>query len=400
MPPDLGRVEVAFAANDLDDAHELRVTAPYLDLDIFAPGAAGPREIDLMSNEWAAVGHTARGGEIALAVSSLQSSAPATSRVATETLAIADTDPSALLVSSIFGGALPAMWRFDPQAGAATPLFANPPGACLGCHLAVSADGARIGAVMFVAGQTVNGVVLDASDGTVLAQSDPTSASPWITATFDPSGSLVGAYQGALSLRDGTTGVPMAAIATGEAASAPAISPDGTALAYVTLDEGMGNDASQPVGNALHVRPWNAATATVGAPIELVRDGGGVVLPVFSSDGRWIAFGHTANTEVPLSSSAVRSDGSGTSVMLTTDPLDQLAHWASPIAPARAGHRAAEPMVWIAFVSTRPIGGNATSLQQLWLEAFYPDRGVVMPAFHLPGQPATLQVLHGPLALH
>jgi hypothetical protein len=53
-------------------------------------------------------------------------------------------------------------------------------------------------------------------------------------------------------------------------------------------------------------------------------------------------------------------------------------------------------MVWIAFVST--LGGAATGAQQLWLEAFCPDRGVVTPAFHLPGQ-GTLMVLHGPLAL-
>ena len=85
--------------------------------------------------------------------------------------------------------------------------------------------------------------------------------------------------------------------------------------------------------------------------------------------------------------------------MLTSDPLDQLAHWASPVALARVGNRDPEPMVWVAINSTRPVGGNATSPTQLWLEAFYPDRGVVSPAFHLPGQPATLQVLHGPIAL-
>jgi hypothetical protein len=95
----------------------------------------------------------------------------------------------------------------------------------------------------------------------------------------------------------------------------------------------------------------------------------------------------------------VRSDGSGTIVALTSDPLDQLAPWASPIAPARAGNRDPEPMAWIAVVSSRPVGGSATSPRQLWLEAFYPERGVVKPAFHLPGQPATLQLLHGPIAL-
>jgi hypothetical protein len=158
------------------------------------------------------------------------------------------------------------------------------------------------------------------------------------------------------------------------------------------------------VGNALQVRPWNAAQHTVGTPIELVRDGVGVVLPEFSSDGRWVAFGHSAvgsgqSGDVPASSAAVRSDGTGTMVTLTSDPLDQLAHFASPVAPGRAGNQPAEPMVWVAVVSSRAVGGNATSPRQLWLEAFYPERGVVTPAFHLPGQPATFQVLHGPIAL-
>jgi hypothetical protein len=61
--------------------------------------------------------------------------------------------------------------------------------------------------------------------------------------------------------------------------------------------------------------------------------------------------------------------------------------------PGRTGGRPAEPMVWVAVNSTR------TGSQQLWLEAFLPERGVVAPAFHLPGQPATFSVLHGPLAL-
>ena len=41
------------------------------------------------------------------------------------------------------------------------------------------------------------------------------------------------------------------------------------------------------------------ASATSGgaddgrSPVELVRDSGGGVLPAFSSDGQWVAFGHT-----------------------------------------------------------------------------------------------------------
>jgi hypothetical protein len=399
LPPGLGRMVLSFAANDLDDTHQITVTAPYLDLAIVAPGVAGPRELELSASEVGAITRTARGGAVELEVASLQSSAPATSRVTTVGLEIADLDASSLLVGGIASaGAVtdadhPGLWRYDMQAGNAAQLPADPD-MCIGCHLAVSADGTRIGAVT----QTLNGVILDAHTGAVIAQSDP-STSPWATAAFDPSGALFGAWQGSASLRDGVTGAVLGQIATDDSVAAPTISPDGAMVAYVTCDAG---GSSEPVGNALRVRPWSAAQLSVGPFVELVRDGDGVVLPEFSSDGRWVAFGHSqvdSDGDVPASSSAVRVDGSGTMVMLTTDPLDQLAHWASPIAPARVGNRNAEPMVWIAINSTRPVGGNATSPQQLWLEAFYPDRGVVAPAFHLPGQPATLQVLHGPIAL-
>ena len=412
IPAGLGRMVLAFAAGDLDDAHRVVVTAPYLDLSIVAPGVAGPREMELSPSEWGAIRRTARGGAIQLEVSSLQTSAPATARVTTVGLDIADLDPGAVLAGGIAGvtgqvtdADRPGLWRYDMRAAAAAPLFANPAGACIGCHLAVSADGARIAAlIVSPTAPQLNGVVLDRA-GTVLAQSDPASAVPWATAAFDPgTGALVAGWQGALSLRDGRTGAPIAPIAMTEAAAAPAISPDGAMLAYVTLDAGPGAAASQPAGNAVHARRWSAAQRSVGPAVELFRDGRGVVLPAFSSDGRWVAFGHAEIlpdriNEVPVGSSAVRSDGSGAIVALTSDPLDQLAHWASPIAPARAGHRAAEPMAWIAVVSARPVGGNPTSPRQLWLEAFYPERGAVAPAFHLPGQPATLQILHGPIAL-
>jgi hypothetical protein len=407
LPPGLGRMVVSFAANDLDDTHQISVTAPYLDLAIDAPGVAGPRELELSASEVGAITHTARGGAVELEVASLQSSAPATSRVTTVGLEIADLDASSILVSGIaVVGAItdadhPGLWRYDMLAGSAAPLAANPDGMCIGCHLAVSADGTKIGALTNATSTPfINGVILDAHTGAVLSQSDPASTSPWATAAFDPSGALLGAWQGAISLRDGTTGAMIGPIATTDSVAAPTIAPDGSAVAYVSLDAG---GSSEPVGNVLRIRSWNAAQLAVGPPVDLVRDVNGVVLPELSSDGRWVAFGHSqpppSDGDIPSSSSAVRVDGSGTMVLLTTDPLDQLAHWASPIAPARVGNRNAEPMVWIAINSSRPVGGNATSPQQLWLEAFYPDRGVVAPAFHLPGQPAILQILHGPIAL-
>jgi len=397
----------------LDNAHEVRITAPGLELAILAPGVAGPRTIELAPREWSAIARTARGGQIQLEVASLQSTAPAVARVTTVGLDVADLDASALLVSGVVGvtGPVtdvdrPSLWRYDMHAGSVAAMFRNPAGACIGCHLAVSPDGARIAAlIVSPTAPLLNGVVVDARAGTVLAQSDGASATPWAHRRVRSEDRRAARrVAGRPALRDAATGAVLAPIAMTEPAAAPAISPDGALLAYVTLDAGLGAAASQPAGNALHVRPWDAAQRAVGPPIELFRDHGGVVLPAFSSDGRWVAFGHAAIepdriNEVPIGSSAVRSDGSGTIVKLTSDPLDRLAHFASPVAPARAGNRAPEPMVWVAMISNRPVGGNPALSHQLWLEAFYPERGVVTPAFHLPGQPATLQILHGPIAL-
>jgi Tol biopolymer transport system component len=321
-------------------------------------------------------------------------------RVASARLEIADVDAQSLLVGGRLADTdLPSLWRYDMRTAQVTQPFANPPGTCLGCHIAVSSDGARIAAGMIAPGvPELEGVVFDARTGAQLATSSPMVASPWATATFDPSGALVTGWQGALSVRDAQTGTVRATIATEDPASAPAISADGRQLAYVTLDAGFGSAASQPAGNALRIRSFTAAGASVGPPIELVRDGGGVEMPVWSSDGRWIAYGRTTidPTRVgglPIGSSAVRTDGSGTIFSLTADPRDQLARWASPVTIGHVGGRPAEPIVWVAFASTR------TGTQQLWLEAFFPDRGDVAPAFHLPGQPATFAALHGPLAL-
>jgi hypothetical protein len=80
LPPNLGRMVLDFAASDLDDTHQVTVTAPYLDLEIVAPGVAGPRQLELSANEWRAIVHTATTTAFELEVASLQSSAPAARR--------------------------------------------------------------------------------------------------------------------------------------------------------------------------------------------------------------------------------------------------------------------------------------------------------------------------------
>ncbi|MBV8758387.1 MAG: PD40 domain-containing protein [Deltaproteobacteria bacterium] len=393
IPPNLGALAIAFAAPDTDDAHEIRITAPYLDLAVLAPS----RRVELTADEWTALHETATA--VDLEVASVATAAPIEQHVAHARVEIASLDASPVVFGGITGSEAPGLWRYDFGQAAAAPLFAKADGTCFGCHVAVSRDGKKIAAAMLTTDvRTLGGAVVDTQSGNVLAWSDAASASPWATAAFDPGGALVTAWMGALSVREADSGALRATVATEDAVAAPAISPDGTLLAYVSLDAGPGSAASQPAGNALKIRRWNTAEAKVGVATELFRDGGGVELPQFSSDGRWIAYAHSQVlpdrvAEAPLGASAIRTDGLGTNIALTSDPLDKTAQWASPVGSSRG-----EPMVWIAVVSQRALGGDAAP-QQLWLEAFYPERGIVTPPFHLPGQPAALQVLHGPVAL-
>lgn len=398
LPPNLGAFVVDFGAADSDDAHELHVTAPYLDVAVDAPGIAGPREVALDANEWQAIASTARGGSIAVEVLSMDSHAPQTARVARASYDVADLDVGALLVGMMPTGGLPAFVRYEPRTATTMPFLTGPNGTCVGCHIAISPDGSRIaaGVASTRTGGGPAGILFDGS-GAILATSDA-AASPWVEAAFDPSGAMIGVLQGVLTLRDGTTANVTQTLATGELATSATIAPDGSALAYTELDV-AGATLGNPIGDALHVRSWNAATGALGPVREIVRDGKGVVMPVYSPDGQWIVYGHSASSasEEPNGGAAVKADGSAI-IQLTSDPKDELARWASPITAARAGGRPAERMVWIAFNSARPIGTLPAGTQQLWLEALFPDRGVVAAAFHLPGQ-GTATVLHGPIAL-
>ncbi|HET9987942.1 MAG TPA: hypothetical protein VFQ65_05470 [Kofleriaceae bacterium] len=387
LPPNLGELDVAWTADPAADTHRVHITAPYLDVEVDAPGASA---ITLAPNEWQAVARTARSGAVNVDVASLQSSAPAIAQVASATYRIADLDASDILFGAMVGTDLPVLARYAMKTATTRALFSGPEGGCVGCHIAVSADGTRIAAGVPSSAGGGAGVLFDATNGTILATSDAMPDTPWNAAAFDPSGAMIASTRtGGLAVRDRSTAALIQPIAMDELATSPTISPDGSALAYTVVDTGPAG--ANPGGAALHVRPWNVATAAIGTPIELVRDGRGVVMPVYSPDGRWIAYAHSADPtqEVPTGAAAVRSDGSGRIVELTTDPLDQNARWASPVVNG---------FVWIAMVSARPFGALPAGTRQLWLEQLDTATGTLSPAIHLPGQ-GEIMVLHGPLAL-
>ena len=123
-----------FAAQDLDDTHQVIVTAPYLELSVVAPGVAGPRRSSCRRRVGRDRAHRDDDGGIELEVASLQTSAPATARVTTVRLEITDLAASAVLVGGTTGARtsptpIARLWRYDMKAGTRTP--AHQPPRCL-----------------------------------------------------------------------------------------------------------------------------------------------------------------------------------------------------------------------------------------------------------------------------
>jgi hypothetical protein len=406
LPPGLGKLEVDFGADAADDVHEVSLTSPYADVHVFAPGTTGSRHIELTPDEWQVIAATDRGADATLEVRSTKSGGGSPVHVITAHVELADIDPSSL----VFGGATvdatgamtstPQLYRYDLPHAAVTPYVIEPAdgSGCIGCHVAVSRDGAHIAAAGKTSGTgTIVGMIIDTRSRSVTAVGN---SPPWNTGVYDPSGRLLTSYTatGELTLRDGATAAVIGTLAIGEPAAGPAISPDGTSLAYVLMATPQANN---PVGTALRVRPWNAATGAVG-PAITVASAAGVLAPQFSSDGDWILY--TRSTEPTergiVGSTVTRTDG-GVSVELSTGATDQIARWASPVQTARVGGRVAEPFAWIVFGSGRALAASPMpgQVRSLWLAAFYPLRAAIGPPFHLPGQSRGLTALHAPYAL-
>src|SRR6185503_3058017 len=96
-------------------------TGPYLDIQIYASGVAGPRHVELTAAESDAAGRTSRGEAVELSVRSLQASAPGTARAATARLEIADRELSGALIYAAVEPNAPAqsmLWGYQARSGA------------------------------------------------------------------------------------------------------------------------------------------------------------------------------------------------------------------------------------------------------------------------------------------
>jgi hypothetical protein len=384
LPPNLGRVDIQFAADDWEDVHELAVTAPDVDIRVYALGAPGQRTIALNAAEWYALAESNLGSSVDVAARSMRVIARENVHTARAMFRIADLPFAREVLFTGRGGVdLPKMWSYDAAAARTTAWMPNlAAGSCLGCHVAASKDGRRI-AAGGNDGVVGGGVVLDAWSRTFTAPYN--NANTWTSATYDATGALLTTTQGILTWRDGLTATALGVLPTDVPANQPAMSNTTGMLAYVggPLDATTQN----PTPQQIQVQSWSPATGTLVPGKTLVAPvaGDAYKLPEWSPDDAWLLY------------TRVRG-GKSTIVMMPTDgrfiPTELVhdadyARFASPLATVRAGSIAAEPVAWI--VMRRAHG--------LWAAAFFPERGVVSRPFLLPGQRADIAVLHAPLAL-
>ena len=393
LPPNLATLDVNFAAPAGDDLHEVAVLAPELDFHIVGRGGRGDavtRTVSLTPAEWDAITRTVRGSHFDLITRTLASSDPATMRVASSHLTLADLELSPEI---LFTGKRPAdpvaqVWSYSLARGTTAPWMAGEAGACLGCHLAISRDGKRIAA----GGDRVIDVASRA------AMAPPSAANGnWQSAAFGPDGALVTASSGVLRLRDGRTAMPLRDLPTEIPAAQPAV---GSArIAYVggPIDPVR----TQPIQEELRVASWDPMTQTLGPGRVLAAKEPGVVykLPDLSPDERWIVYTR-APDQFRVMGDVMMTLADGTIPSLTLASGFDQARFASSLEAALAGGLETEPIVWIVMKSNHAVGGrDQTASPQLWAMVFYPERGIATRPFHLPGQDPTIGVLHAPAPL-
>jgi hypothetical protein len=283
---------------------------------------------------------------------------------------------------------MPQMWSYE-LAAAKTAAWnpQKPAGSCIGCHVALSKDG-RLIAAGGNDGVTGGGIVLDAWSRQPTTPF--TAANNWTSATYDAVGGLITTNQGQPSYRDGTTGALIANIVVEAPANQPAMSSTTGMLAYVSGP--IDTVSKQPVPQEIRVQSWTPINMELAPGKVLVpaNPGDQYKLPEWSPDDRWLMYTRVRGTEHTI---VVRpTDGRLIPTELVRDA--DFGRFASPLSGT------SDPYAWIIMKRYVPVGvRNQDKVGQLWAAAWFPDRGVVTPPFHLPGQRPDVAVLHAPLAL-
>jgi hypothetical protein len=280
----------------------------------------------------------------------------------------------------------------------------NDGGKCVGCH-ALTRDGARV-AFTFLdlagagTGTTMSLGSVDATNPTAQQAAANTQVA---TSSFSPDGKkIVTAYNGALAIRDGTTGALVNNITTSGTAMFPDWSPDGNSIVFVKT--AVACSPGLPNFGQASIYSYGGSIATIspsGGNEKVVLQaatGENNYYPSYSPDGQYIAFTRaltsTKSSWSVANSACTGQDGSGLSY---DNPSATL--WLLPTAGGAAVQLTSandQPMrtnswpkwgpkpdgdyLWLSFSSTRPYGNVLTGTNahhQVWITAI-PRTGAPM----------------------
>lgn len=252
---------------------------------------------------------------------------------------------------------------------------------CVGCH-AVARDGSRL-AIGYGAESVSLLQTIDAQ--TLATQISKSQLYDGGWTTFSPDGSMVLiANQGALYLRDASTGMPLGSpqgkvtLPMGKYATHPDWSPDGkyVAVAYTSVAPTNLDVKSASIARL----PFDEQTRTFGAPQLLVAAtaADNYYFPRYSPDGSLIAFDHAVETSHGAQSAELQLVAQDGGVVTRLDVASHRVSSTDGVAtasqmPAWAPFKG--DYAWLAFASARPYGIVVPSggRSQIWITAI--DQG-------------------------
>lgn len=407
VPPNLGDFEVHWTARQDADLFEVAMTARHAAVRLYVPGtpaSAAPNAgawVTLLPEEWGLLQRSSRGEPLTITVRGMHVARPDRAGTAEAiTVHITDEDMQggiyywAARASNGAGG----IYRHDmSRAGeAAEPFYTieqTPERRCVGCHT-LSRDGTRM-AVTYDGGNH-SATILDVATRAELL---PLDTYYWNFATFTPDGAhLLTSYDGALTLRDATTGEVVSRVDGVGYGTHPDFSPAGDAVVFVEVDaRGSHRDWSFG-GGSIHTVSFDPRTNTFGTPTPLVESEDNDFYPSWSPDGQWILFNRASENAYDAGSATlwvVKADGSMPPVRLDAPDIgpgltNAWARWA-PFEQTLGSAR--EPLLWFTFSSKRDFGLRLVGADrpQIWMAPFFPARArrgesASAPAFRLPIQ--------------
>lgn len=275
-------------------------------------------------------------------------------------------------------------------------------GLCVGCHT-ITRDGKRMS---FAYSSIVNQFLGSAMTlGNVDVTNPAVNLAPANTAsavgTFNPDGTfLLTSNKGKLTLRNGSSGAPIADVVTSGLAMFPDWSPDGGKIVFVRpgtpctpggLLGNWGQDSVIVLGGSLVTMDFDPVSRTFSNE-QVIFAGGtrSAYYPSYSPDGAWIAFTRTDGASKPswsgAASACLGSDGTGASYdnpSATTWLLPAKGGEAFELATANGGPmqtnswpkwgpRKDGDYLWLSFTSTRAYGNvlpASAKQHQLWIAA-------------------------------